>query len=143
MKNVLKGVALMAVGAGIAAIGMVVRDMLKSVTMEELSEALDKDEFEEDDQTEDEDKDSLDEDLEADASVPADEVLDRLVKGVTAEQKGTSGADGLDGLDGVGGLEAPDLAEMEAEYIMTEEESGVESDNADEQRKNVTDEFFK
>lgn len=139
MKNVLKGVALMAVGAGIAAIGMVVRDMLKSVTMEELSEALDKDEFEEDDQTEDEDEDLLDEDLKADSSA-ADEVLDRLVKGVTAEQKGTSGADGL---DGVGGLETPDFAEMEAEYIMTEEESGAESDSADEQRKNVTDEFFK
>ena len=129
----------MAVGAGIAAIGMVVRDMLKSVTMEELSEALDKDEFEEDDQTEDEDEDLLDEDLKADSSA-ADEVLDRLVKGVTAEQKGTSGADGL---DGVGGLETPDFAEMEAEYIMTEEESGAESDSADEQRKNVTDEFFK
>lgn len=139
MKNVLKGVALMAVGAGIAAIGMVVRDVLKSVTMEELSE-MDKDEFEEDDQTEDEDEDLLDEDLKADASVPADEVLDRLVKGVTAEQKGTSGADGL---DGVGDLGTPDLAEMEAEYILTEEESGAESDNADEQRKNVTDEFFK
>ena len=139
MKNVLKGVALMAVGAGIAAIGMVVRDVLKSVTMEELSE-MDKDEFEEDDQTEDEDEDLLDEDLKAAASAPADEVLDRLVKGVTAEQKGTSGADGL---DGVGGLETPDFAEMEAEYIMTEEESGAESDSADEQRKNVTDEFFK
>lgn len=139
MKNVLKGVALMAVGAGIAAIGMVVRDVLKSVTMEELSE-MDKDEFEEDDQTEDEDKDLLDEDLKAASSTTADEVLDRLVKGVTAEQKGTSGADGL---DGVGGLETPDFAEMEAEYIMTEEESGAESDSADEQRKNVTDEFFK
>lgn len=139
MKNVLKGVALMAVGAGIAAIGMVVRDVLKSVTMEELSE-MDKDEFEEDDQTEDEDKDLLDEDLKAASSTAADEVLDRLTKGVTAEQKGTSGADGL---DGVGGLETPDFAEMEAEYIMTEEESGAESDSADEQRKNVTDEFFK
>lgn len=139
MKNVLKGVALMAVGAGIAAIGMVVRDVLKSVTMEELSE-MDKDEFEEDDQTEDEDKDLLDEDLKAASSTTADEVLDRLTKGVTAEQKGTSGADGL---DGVGGLETPDFAEMEAEYIMTEEESGAESDSADEQRKNVTDEFFK
>lgn len=140
MKNVLKGVALMAVGAGIAAIGMVVRDVLKTATMEELSEALDKDELEEDDQTEDEDEDLLDEDLKANASVPADKVLDRLVKGVTAEQKGTSGADGL---DGVGGLETPDFAEMEAEYIMTEEESGAESDSTDEQRKNVTDEFFK
>lgn len=139
MKNVLKGVALMAVGAGIAAIGMVVRDVLKSVTMEELSE-MDKDEFEEDDQTENEDKDLLDEDLKAASSTTADEVLDRLTKGVTAEQKGTSGADGL---DGVGGLETPDFAEMEAEYIMTEEESGAESDSADEQRKNVTDEFFK
>lgn len=139
MKNVLKGVALMAVGAGIAAIGMVVRDVLKSVTMEELSE-MDKDEFEEDDQTEDEDKDLLDEDLKAASSTTADEVLDRLTKGVTAEQKGTSGADGL---DGVGGLATPDFAEMEAEYIMTEEESGAESDSADEQRKNVTDEFFK
>lgn len=139
MKNVLKGVALMAVGAGIAAIGMVVRDVLKTATMEELSE-MDKDEFEEDDQTEDEDKDLLDEDLKAASSTTADEVLDRLTKGVTAEQKGTSGADGL---DGVGGLETPDFAEMEAEYIMTEEESGAESDSADEQRKNVTDEFFK
>lgn len=129
----------MAVGAGIAAIGIVVRDMLKSVTLEELSEALDKDEFEEDDQTEDADEDSLDEDLKADSSA-ADEVLDRLSKGVIAEQKGNFGANGL---EGVGDLGTPDLAEMEAEYILTEEESGAESDSADEQRKNVTDEFFK
>lgn len=139
MKNVVKGIALMAVGAGIAAIGIVVRDMLKSVTLEELSEALDKDEFEEDDQTEDADEDSLDEDLKADSSA-ADEVLDRLSKGATAEQKGMPGADGL---EGVGDLGTPDLAEMEAEYILTEEELGAESDSADEQRKNVTDEFFK
>lgn len=136
MKNVVKGIALMAVGAGIAAIGIVVRDMLKSVTLEELSEALDKDEFEED-----EDEDSLDEDLKADSSATADEVLDRLAKGATAEQKGTPGADGL---EGVGDLETPDLAEVEAEYIMAEEETaGDEPDGSAVQRKAVTEEFFK
>ena len=139
MKNVLKGVALMAVGAGIAAIGMVVRDVLKSVTMEELSE-MDKDEFEEDDQTEDEDEDLLDEDLKAASSTTADEVLDRLTKGVTAEQKGTSGADGL---DGVGGLETPDFAEMEAEYIMTEEETAGDEPDGSVEREAVKEEFFK
>lgn len=142
MKNVLKGVALMAVGAGIAAIGMVVRDVLKTATMEELSEALDKDELEEDDQMEDEDEDLLDEDLKADSSATADEVLDRLAKGATAEQKGTPGANGL---EGVGDLGTPDLAEMEAEYILTEEDevSGSAADGSDDQRTAVTDEFFK